>query len=191
MAIKIYNDTDTALEWIGSSTYSPLDGLTMIQHFDQRIEPGTVGKVDISKEGGTDGLFTLVSYDFPYRSTSLNIYAIMPASAGGKATVKLVDHSARNQPQLKDNGPEGAATMWYSSNYRDDMKDGPWTSNAVETKWGIMGKEWAYEPGRDDQEVWRITRTLTKEYMLYPNSQCSVRVTSESTGRRNWNIGQD
>lgn len=157
MTITIRNETDSALTWIGTSTYSPLDGTTQILEATERIEPDTIGRVKISKSGGTDGLFTIASYKFPQRSSSVHIYAMMPATAGTQATVKLVDHSARNQPQLTDNGENGAATMWYRNRGDAAMTDGPWSDNVVEMKWGIMGPEWKYQPGAGDQEVWRIT----------------------------------
>lgn len=153
MHIAIQNDSDSPLTWIGSSTLGGLDGNTQVEA-DDRIEPGGRGRIWISKSGGTDGLFTIGSYDFPKRCTSLHIFAIMPASAGSDATVKFVDHSMRNQPQLTDNGSDGAASSWYRSG---DWVDGPWSSNVVEMKWGIMGAEWKYNPGSGDQEVWRIT----------------------------------
>jgi hypothetical protein len=155
MTITIQNDSDTRLDWIGSSTYSPLNGTTHVEA-TECINPGESGRVFISKAGGTDGLFTIASYDFPFRCTSLNIYAMMPASAGSDATVKLVDHSGGNQPQLTSNDTDGAATTWYRDLY-NEMTDGPWASNAVEMKWDYMGKQWKYQPGGGDQQVWRIT----------------------------------
>ncbi len=155
MYIAIHNDSDSRLEWMGSSTYSPLDGETIVE-YDRTIEAGQAGRVWISKSGGTDGLFTLASYDFPCRNTSLHIYAIMPAHAGSDATVKFVDHSKSNKEQLSNNESNGAATMWYKD-HEELMMDGPWTSNVVEMGWGIQGRTWKYNPGEDPQEVWKIT----------------------------------
>lgn len=153
MTIDIHNNTDVAMEWIGYSNYSGLDGHTEVQ-FDQRIEAGKTGRVKISKSGGTDGLFTMASYYFPYRTGTVSIYAMMPASAGSDATAKLVDHSFYRKYSFVDSSKKGAATEWWDKRNYEEVTDGPFSENTIETE---QAGEYKLPPGYGFQDVWRLT----------------------------------
>jgi hypothetical protein len=90
MTIKLKNKTDRYIAFIGHSTLSSLDGTTSVP------AEGDITFVTVSKAGGTDVLFTALSFcaingtDTDKNAPS-TVWTTRPASAGGSIDVKVVD----------------------------------------------------------------------------------------------------
>jgi hypothetical protein len=90
IAIELKNRSDRNIAFIGHSTLFSFDGTTTVQ------TEGDVSSVKVSKSGGTDGLFTALSFCAVHgavtdKNMPFTVWATMPASAGGSVDVKLVD----------------------------------------------------------------------------------------------------
>ncbi|KAJ4371911.1 hypothetical protein N0V86_008465 [Didymella sp. IMI 355093] len=90
MTIELKNDSDRYIAFIAPSTLTNLDGTTQVQ------TEGDVENVKVSKSGGTDGLFTALSFVAANGADSsknvpFTVWATMGAAAGSTVSVKLVD----------------------------------------------------------------------------------------------------
>ena len=94
MTIELKNQSDHYVGFVGHGTLSSLDGKTIV-----KTDSDLTG-VEVSKSGGTDGLFTAVSFvavngTDPEKNVPFTVWATMPASAGSNVEVKLIDASSR------------------------------------------------------------------------------------------------
>jgi hypothetical protein len=123
MTIELKNKSDRYISFIGHSTLSSLDGRTEVQ------TEGDITSVKISKSGGTDGLFTALSFcavngTDADKNVPFTVWATMPASAGSSVEVKLVDAT---------NIVNGDYNRLRSSEWADTVsKNGSWYGDQVE-----------------------------------------------------------
>jgi len=134
MAIGLKNQSDRYIAFIGHGTLSGLNGSTTV-----RTE-GDVTSVRVSKSGGTDGLFTALSFSAVNgtdtdENVPFTVWATMPAPAGSSVDVKLVDAAAIIS---------GCYNKLRSDGWADKVfKNGSWHVNKVErSKFATSGLYW-------------------------------------------------
>ncbi|KAG8624927.1 hypothetical protein KVT40_006678 [Elsinoe batatas] len=124
MTIELKNESDRYIAFVGPSTLSSLDGTT------QTVTDGDITTVKTSKWGGTDGLFTALSFvaangPDPSKNVPFTVWATMPASSGSTVDVKLIDATTlinNDLNQLRVNG-------WADNIYKNG---GSWGTNNFE-----------------------------------------------------------
>lgn len=90
MTLELKNSSSHYIAFLGRSTLSSLDGTTIVS------TDGDVTSVKVSKSGGTDGLFTALSFCATNgtdadKNVPFTVWATMPASSNSVVDVKLVD----------------------------------------------------------------------------------------------------
>ncbi|KAF2224544.1 hypothetical protein BDZ85DRAFT_103672 [Elsinoe ampelina] len=118
------NESDRYIAFVGPSTLSSLDGTT------QTVTDGNITTVKTSESGGTDGLFTALSFvaaNGPDSSKNVpfTVWATMPASSGSTVDVKLIDATTlinNDLDRLRVNG-------WADNIYKNV---GSWGTNNFE-----------------------------------------------------------
>jgi hypothetical protein len=89
MNVVIVNETEATVHWIGASTLTSLDGETTVAPLS--VAPHAHGNTTISKGGGTDGLFTALTWGVGSAEPRFLVWTRMPASNDGVATARLRD----------------------------------------------------------------------------------------------------
>ncbi|MCJ1396552.1 hypothetical protein MMC18_009443 [Xylographa bjoerkii] len=103
MTVELRNETEYPINWVGASTLKGLDGHTSVGSLT--VQPHGTGEIPISKSGGTDGLFTAltwwvgsVHWDKKYQ---FSVWSMMPASAGGEVSVGLANVDGMSSEQFQ------------------------------------------------------------------------------------------
>lgn len=101
--VELVNETEYKINWIGASTFPGLDGQTSVNGME--VLSGQTMSTDITKSGGTDGLFTMLSWNIAHTHVDIksqfSVYCEMPATAGKPAFFSLIDLSYSSHGPLR------------------------------------------------------------------------------------------
>jgi hypothetical protein len=107
MTIDVQNETEYNISWVGASTLSKLDGNTSVGSLD--VQPRSTSSISIKKSGGTDGLFTALTW-VVFGDSRVNykikfsVWSSMPVTVvGSKVTIALADVTGGSDPQYQIN----------------------------------------------------------------------------------------
>lgn len=106
MKVGLDKLTEYKVIFIGASTLSKLDGTTSVNDIPTEVLAGDSMTGEIVKGGGTDGLFTTLSWYVAHVHWDIKcqflLYSEMPAALGPKVFVGLRNIAGISWPQFED-----------------------------------------------------------------------------------------